>query len=93
LSKHRPRVPNLCADFTAWVSSGFQTLPSSTMRFDGRFFPVNVAIGYVPALLLATYGRPLEKVMLNRTNQLEMQLTDCEARAAESWVRSWKRSL
>jgi hypothetical protein len=83
LSKLPP--PHLCADVQAWTASGFQTLPPTTLRFDRRFSAVEVALGDVPARLLAPYERPTETTILHRTHQLEMQLAEAEARALTTW--------
>jgi hypothetical protein len=78
-------APNLCADVRAWTASGFHTLSPSTTRFDQLFSKVDVALGEVPARLLAPYERPSETATLDRTKRLEDQLTEAEARAVESW--------
>ena len=79
-------APELCADVRAWAANGFQTLPASTVRFDQRFMPAWVALGELPASL-AAYESPAEGALVRRSNQLEAQLTDGEARAVESWGR------
>jgi hypothetical protein len=76
--------PNLCGDVKAWAASGFHTLPASTVRFGQRFMPNWVALGEVPALL-KRYASPDERVLLKRTNTLELRITDFEARAVETW--------
>jgi hypothetical protein len=78
-------APNLCADVRTWTTSGFHTLSPSTTRFDQLFSKVDVALGEVPARLLAPYERPSETATLDRTKRLEDQLTEAEARAVESW--------
>ena len=81
--------PNVCADVRAWVASGYQTLPASTVRFDQEFMPNWVAIGELPAQL-GPYERPSEKAVLRRTNQLESQLTEFEA---EDGVETWSQIM
>jgi hypothetical protein len=77
-------VPNLCADVRAWVASAYETLPASTASFDRRFMPAWVAIGLLPGRLSA-YERPEEQGVLARTRAIEVQITDAEARAVETW--------
>jgi hypothetical protein len=81
--------PNVCADVRAWVSSGYRTLPASTVRFDQEFMPNWVAIGELPSLL-GPYERPSEKAVLRRTSQLEAQLTEFEA---EDGVETWSQIM
>ncbi|HEY4896532.1 MAG TPA: hypothetical protein VII01_10625 [Solirubrobacteraceae bacterium] len=76
--------PNLCADIGAWAAGGFHTLPSSTVRFVGRFMPAWVALGLLPARL-ARYENGESRALAHRCDSLEVQLTDGEARAVESW--------
>jgi len=78
-------TPNVCADVRAWVASGYQTLPATTVRFDQQFMPNWVAIGELPGSL-APYERPGQKAVLHRTNALEEQLTEFEAGdGVETW--------
>jgi hypothetical protein len=79
-------VPNVCADVRAWIASGYQTLPASTVRFDQQFVPNWVAIGELPSGLLAPYERPSQRAVLRRTAQLESKLTEFEA---EDGVNTW----
>jgi len=76
--------PKLCADVAAWRAGGYATLPASTIGFDQQFEPNWVALGELPALLKST-ERPEETGLLRRSNQLEQQLTEFEAEAAETW--------
>lgn len=77
-------VPSLCADVRAWVASGYEALPASTASFDRRFMPAWVAIGLLPGALSA-YERSEEQGVLARTRAIEVQITDAEARAVETW--------
>ncbi len=77
-------VPALCADVKAWTASGFQTLPATTVRFDQRFMSTWVASGELPASLTA-YESPQERALARRSHQIEVQLTEFEARGAEPW--------
>jgi hypothetical protein len=78
--------PNVCADVRAWVSSGYQTLTASTVRFDQQFMPNWVAIGELPSQLLAPYLRANQRSLLARSGQLESQLTEFEA---NDGVNTW----
>jgi len=78
--------PNVCADIRAWVASGYQTLPATTVRFDQQFMPNWVAIGELPSGLLAPYERTAQRPLVKRTNALEEQLTEFEANdGVETW--------
>jgi hypothetical protein len=77
-------VPDLCSEVRSWATSGFQTLPSSTVSFDKLFVPNWVALGLVPASLRSledSEGRSLAQ----RSHAIEVQITDVEARAVETW--------
>ncbi len=76
--------PELCADVRAWAAGGFHTLPASTVRFDQRFMPAWVALGELPGQL-AAYESPEQRSLVRRSSELEVELTDGEARAVESW--------
>jgi hypothetical protein len=77
-------VPDLCSDVKSWAASGFHTLPSSTPAFVKLFLPNWVALGFTPSSL-----NPLEdaqgKSLARRARALEIQITDVEARAVETW--------
>jgi hypothetical protein len=77
--------PDICADVRAWVASGYRTLPDSTRRFNRAFYSVYVAVGLLPTRLLAPSVAPAQRSLLQRTHQLELQLTDAEARAVTTW--------
>jgi len=78
-------APSLCADVRAWVTSGYQTLPASTVSFDALYTPVWVALGELPSAL-KPFESPGEKGVLARSTQLERQLTEYEARAVERYA-------
>jgi hypothetical protein len=78
-------APQVCADVRAWTATGFATLPASTTGFDLAFDGVDVALGEVPAELLAPYERPQEHAMLHSTAQVEAQLAEAENRAVQLW--------
>jgi hypothetical protein len=78
-------TPNVCSDVRAWVASGYQTLPATTVRFDQQFMPNWVAPGELPAGL-AAYERASQRPLLHRTNALEEQITEFEANdGVETW--------
>jgi hypothetical protein len=76
--------PNLCADVRAWASSGFHTLPASTVAFVGKFMPSWVALGLVPKQL-AQFETPSGRALAGRANAAETAITNAEARAVEHW--------
>ncbi|HYM54423.1 MAG TPA: hypothetical protein VES97_03615 [Solirubrobacteraceae bacterium] len=78
-------APNVCADVRAWVASGYQTLPASTVKFDAAYEPAWVAIGELPALL-KPYERPEEQAVIRRSNALQEAIGDFEARAVETYA-------
>jgi hypothetical protein len=76
--------PPLCADVKAWVAGGYRGLPASTVAFDRRFMSAWVAIGMLPARLSA-YETAAERGAIARAEAIEVQITDAEARAVETW--------
>ncbi|HEY4997371.1 MAG TPA: hypothetical protein VII03_05195, partial [Solirubrobacteraceae bacterium] len=76
--------PHLCADIRAWVSSGYKTLPASTVAFDAKFMPAWVAIGLLPHQLSA-YESSAQKGVLARSRAIEVQIGDVEARDVDKW--------
>ena len=77
-------VPDICADVKSWVASGFTALASTSVGFVKLFLPNWVALGFVPAGL-----KPLEDAegrnLAGRSHAIEVQITDVEARAVETW--------
>ena len=65
-------------------SSGFATLPASTLAFSPRFMSAWVAPGELPPAL-ARFQSPAERPLLARIAHLEEQFTDLEAREVETW--------
>lgn len=78
-------APNVCADVGAWVASGYRALPASTVRFDSRYYKVEVAVGEVPAKLLAPSEQPDERAVLAGAQKIEAQLSEFEANAVYTW--------
>jgi hypothetical protein len=77
-------APSLCADVRAWAASGFHSLPASTTRFVALFMPNWVALGELPASL-TSYESSQSRTLAARSHQLELEITDAEARAVASW--------
>jgi hypothetical protein len=77
-------VPHLCSDVAAWATDGFHSLPASTVAFVGRFMPAWVALGELPGALKA-HESPEQRSVAARCSRIEVELTDGEARAVESW--------
>jgi hypothetical protein len=78
-------APNMCADIKAWVASDYRTLPASNISFDDRYYKVEVAVGEVPAKLLAPSELPDERPVLAHAERIEGQLTEAEANAVYTW--------
>ena len=77
-------VPSLCSDVRVWAASGFHTLPGSTVAFDARFMPNWVSVGELPAAL-ARYETPSERPLIRRTEHLEAEVAELEAREVETY--------
>lgn len=82
-------VPSLCGDIGAWVTSGYQTLPTSTTQFDQRYTAVDPEAEESPLIIrLATpYGTPSDVPILHRVERFEAQLGEAEANAVEIYTR------
>ena len=78
-------APHVCADVQAWVASRYQTLPASSVSFDSRYYKVEVAVGEVPARLLAPSEQPDERPILAHAERIEGQLSEAEANAVYTW--------
>jgi len=76
--------PRLCADVRAWASAGFHALPPSTVSFSPLFMSAWVAAGELPAGLAAS-ETPGERPLIARTERMEAQLTELEAREVQTW--------
>jgi hypothetical protein len=65
-------MPNLCGDVRAWSTSGFQTVPATTIRFDQLVESIE---GHtIPPRLLAPYEQPADRSILEQTTRLETKL-------------------
>lgn len=78
-------APDVCADVKAWAASGYRALPPSTVRFNSRYYKVEVAVGEVPARLLAPSEQPDERPVLAHAERIEGQLSEVEANAVYTW--------
>jgi hypothetical protein len=78
-------VPDVCADVKSWAASHYQTLPASNISFDNRYYQVEVAVGEVPARLLAPSLPPDKRAVLAHAQRLEGQLSEAEANAVYTW--------
>ena len=76
--------PNLCTDVKSWAASGFLELPVSTISFAPRFMSAWVAPGELPDTL-APYETPGDRQLARRTNRLEEDFSELEAREVETW--------
>ena len=76
--------PQLCSDVESWASSGFRTLPATTVAFDASFMPAWVALGELPSGL-ARFETADERPALRRSRSYEEAFTDFEAREVETW--------
>lgn len=77
-------APDLCGDVRAWAAGGYKKLPASSVAFVGKFFPHWVALGDLPAGL-ARYEDASTRALAKRTEPLEQELTEGEARAVSHW--------
>jgi hypothetical protein len=78
-------APNVCGDVKAWAASRYRALPASAVSFDSRYYKVEVAVGEVPAGLLAPSERPDERPVLAHAQRIEGQLSEAEANAVYTW--------
>jgi hypothetical protein len=77
-------VPDLCGDVRAWGSSGFKSLPASTLAFEPVFYPNWVALGLLPPGL-GRFESSRDRDLARRSARLEYDLTNAEAEAVETW--------
>jgi hypothetical protein len=78
-------APDVCADVKAWAAGGYRVLPPSTVRFDSGYYKVEVAVGEVPARLLAPSEQSDERPTLAHAQRIEGQLSEVEANAVYTW--------
>jgi hypothetical protein len=69
-------VPNLCADVRSWKASGYQTIPSSTLRFDRHVEAIEVE---VPSpRILSTYVQPADRGLFTKVEHLLTRFEELE---------------
>jgi hypothetical protein len=69
-------MPNLCGDVRAWSTSGFRTIPATTISFDRHAESIE---GHsIPPRLLAPYEQPGDRGILESTTRLEKKLESTE---------------
>jgi hypothetical protein len=78
-------APNICADVKAWASSGYATLPASTVSFDKGFYAYDIEAEEVSLRLLRPYESATEASLVRRTKQLEAPLAEFEAEAVSDY--------
>jgi hypothetical protein len=81
-------TPNLCGDVGSWVTSGYATLPASTVQFDQRYAATDVEAEESPSIIrLATpYATPSDFSVLRRVERFEAQLAEAEAHGVEYYT-------
>ncbi len=81
-------TPDLCGDVGNWVSSGYATLPASTIQFDQRYAATDVEAEESPLIIrLATpYATPYDFSVLRRVERFEAQLAEAEANGVEYYT-------
>jgi hypothetical protein len=70
------KAPDLCADVRAWSTSGFHTIPASTLVFDQHVESIEAHT--IPAQMLAPYEHSADRSVLVRTERLETRLEHIE---------------
>ena len=76
--------PNVCGDVRAWVTSGYRTLPTTTVQFNERYKAVNVPLGQLPGGL-ARFETSAQQGIVHKIVQLEQDEADFEARAVNTY--------
>jgi hypothetical protein len=81
-------VPNVCGDIGSWVSSGYATLPTSTVQFDQRYAAVDPEAEESPLIikLARPFATPSDFAVLRRVERLEAELGEAEAHAVEYYT-------
>jgi hypothetical protein len=82
-------VPDLCTDVGAWVSSGYATLPASTVQFDQRYAATDIEAEESPLIvrLARPYGTPADLTVLRHVERFEAELAEVEATAVGDYSR------
>jgi hypothetical protein len=81
-------TPDLCGDIGGWVSSGYATLPASTIQFNQRYSAVDTEAEEVPLIvnLAMPYASPSDFSVLRRVERFEARLGEAEAQAVEYYT-------
>ncbi|HTB50825.1 MAG TPA: hypothetical protein VK701_07595, partial [Solirubrobacteraceae bacterium] len=82
------RRPNVCGDVSAWKTSEFKTVPTTTVQLDRRVEAIEPKT--IPPSLLAPYEQPADKAILATTTRIETQLQRIES--AEGF-NDWDQAL
>jgi hypothetical protein len=85
LAQSRLAVPDICAELSAWKSSGYTALPAATLPFNKAFYAVFVGVGELPQKQLAPFISGSQRGMIARTLKLEQDVVEFEAAAVETW--------
>jgi hypothetical protein len=80
--------PEVCADATAWKTSGFKTVPANTIKLDRHVEAIEAKT--IPASLLAQYEQPSDKAALASTTHIETQLQETETTVG---FNDWDQAL
>lgn len=80
-------TPDVCGDVRAWVASGYQTLPPSTVQFNTSYYADDIEAEEVPLRLLAPYESAAVASLVHRTKRLEAPLAEVEAHGIYYYTR------
>jgi hypothetical protein len=80
-------VPDVCSDIQAWVASGYQTLPASTVQFDQRYAAVDPEAEEVSLRLLRPYEDAAVAAQVRGIERFEAALAEFEAHAVGDYTR------
>jgi hypothetical protein len=70
------QVPNLCADVRSWTASGYQTIPTSTLKFDRHVEAIEVE---VPSpRILSAYIQPADRGLYAKVKRLLTRFEELE---------------
>jgi hypothetical protein len=85
LAQSQLAIPDFCGELRTWKSSGYATLPATTLSFNKTFYSVFVGIGLMPTKLLAPSLSSAQRGVVRRTLQLENDVIEFEADVVETW--------
>lgn len=85
---HLKRIPSICDDFRAWVSSDFRRLARDSLQFVKNVQMTEVGPEAVSQTILRRYEQPDEHRLLGKISNAEKDFKDSGLRAlADAWVR------